>query len=176
MKVIFRVMDRFLDDVTRDLARPHPYAAERVGFISVRATTAGDDTLLLLAADYFPLEDHEYVDDSTVGAMMGQEAIRKALEIALLRSVGMIHVHLHEHHGRPHFSRIDVREQLKFVPDFFKVRREMPHGAVVLSHDKANGRVWLDRNTFVDISEFDIMGRRLTIDVAPRDGGLDRLA
>jgi hypothetical protein len=155
---------------------PHPFAAERVGFISVRATTAGDDSLVLLAADYFPLADDEYVDDTSVGAMMGQEDIRKALEIALLRSVGMVHVHLHEHHGRPHFSRIDVREQAKFVPDFFKVRREMPHGAVVLSHDRANGRVWLDRDTIVDISEFDVVGRRLTIDVAPPGGGLDRLA
>jgi hypothetical protein len=176
MKTIFRATDRFLEDVRRDLARPHPFAAERVGFISVRATTAGDDILLLLAADYFPLADDDYVDDASVGAMMGQEAIRKALEIALLRSVGMVHVHLHEHHGRPHFSRIDVREQLKFVPDFFKVRREMPHGAVVLSHDRANGHIWLDRDTIVDISEFDVMGRRLTIDVAPSGGGLDRLA
>lgn len=101
MKTIFRATDRFLEDVRRDLSRPHPFAAERVGFISVRATNAGDDALVLLAADYHPLADDEYVDDSTVGAMMGQEAIRKALEVALLRSVGMIHVHMHEHHGRP---------------------------------------------------------------------------
>jgi hypothetical protein len=176
MRTIFRATDRFLEDVRRDLARPHPFAAERVGFISIRATSADDDTLLLLAADYHPLADDEYVDDSTVGAMMGQEAIRKALEVALMRSVGIIHVHMHEHSGRPHFSRIDVREQLKFVPDFFKVRREMPHGAVVLSHDRANGRIWLDRDTIVNISEFDVMGRRLTIDVAPSGGRLDRLA
>jgi hypothetical protein len=175
MKTIFRATDRFLDDVRRDLARPHPFAAERVGFISVRATTAGD-TLVMLAADYHPLADDEYVDDRSVGAMMGQEAIRKALDVALMRSAGMIHVHMHEHRGRPHFSRIDVREQLKFIPDFFKVRREMPHGAVVLSHDRANGRVWLDRDTIVDISEFDVVGRRLTIEVAPPGGGLDRLA
>ncbi|MGY3495929.1 hypothetical protein [Bradyrhizobium sp. USDA 4502] len=176
MKTIFKATDRFLEEVRRDLARPHPFAAERVGFISVRATTVGDDSLVLLAADYHPLADDEYVDDSTVGAMMGQEAIRKALEIALLRSVGMVHVHLHEHHGRPHFSRTDVREQLRFIPDFFKVRREMPHGAVVLSHDRANGRVWLDRDTIVDISEFDVVGRRLSIDVVRREGGVDRLA
>ncbi|UVO30331.1 hypothetical protein [Bradyrhizobium arachidis] len=175
MKIIFRATDRFLGDVRRDLARPHAFAAERVGFISVRATAAGADTLILLAADYHPLADDEYVHDISVGAMMGQEAIRKALEVALMRSVGMVHVHMHEHHGRPHFSRIDVREQTKFVPDFFKVRREMPHGAVVLSHDQANGRIWLDRDTIVNISEFDVVGRRLTIDVV-RPGGLDRLA
>jgi hypothetical protein len=175
MKTIFRATDRFIEDVRRDLARPHHFAAERVGFISVRAATAGDDSLILLAADYHPLADDEYIDDSTVGAMMGQEAIRKALELALMRSVGMIHVHMHEHRGRPHFSKIDLREQAKFIPDFFKIRREMPHGAVVLSHDRANGRIWLDRDTVGDISEFDIVGRRLTIDVV-RPDDLDRLA
>lgn len=173
MKIIFRATDRFLDDVRHDLARPHPFAAERVGFISARAA-ATPETLLLLAADYHPLADDEYVDDPSVGAMMGQEAIRKALDLALMQPVGVIHVHMHEHHGRPHFSRVDVREQVKFVPDFFKVRREMPHGAIVLSLDRANGRIWLDRDTVINISEFDVVGRRLTIDTV-RPGGVDRL-
>jgi hypothetical protein len=176
VKTIFRATDRFLADVRQDLARPHPFAAERVGFVSVRATAAGDHILVLLAADYHPLADDEYVDDVTVGAMMGQEAIRKALELAMMRSVGMIHVHMHEHRGRPHFSKIDLREQIKFVPDFFKVRREMPHGAVVFSHDSANGRIWLDRDTIVNISEFNVVGRRLSIDVVRPGSGLDRLA
>ena len=56
------------------------------------------------------------------------------------------------------------------------LRRQMPHGAVVLSHDQANGRVWLDRDTIVNISEFDVVGRRLTIDVVRTGGDLDRLA
>jgi len=170
MKTIFRCTDQFLRDVRHDLARPHAFAAERVAFISIRATST-EDSLVLLAAGYHPVADHDYIDDPTVGAMMNQEAIRKALDIALLQQAGMIHVHMHEHVGRPTFSRTDRREQLKFVPDFFKVRPQMPHGSLVISHDMAAGRIWLTPDTTVSISEFNITGPRMTIDRS--DGRLD---
>jgi hypothetical protein len=172
MKMIFRATDRFLDAVRRNLARPHSFAAERVGFISIRAArTRG--SLVLLAEYYHSVADADYVNDPAVGAMMGQEAIRKALNIALLQPVGMIHVHMHEHRGRPGFSSIDRREQLKFVPDFFKVRPQMPHGAIVLSHDRAIGRVWLGAETIVSISEFNTVGPRMIIDTGRSSSGVD---
>jgi hypothetical protein len=127
----------------------------------------------LLAESYHPVADDDYIDDPTVGAMMGQEAIRKALNIALLQPVGMFHVHMHEHRGRPAYSPTDRREQLKFVPDFFKVRRQMPHGAIVLSYDRAIGRAWFDRNTVIDITEFNITGSRMTIDTGRSSGRVD---
>lgn len=172
MKAIFRATSPFLFDVRRDLARPHRFAAERVGFISIRAANAGSN-IILLAEGYHPVADDDYIDDSTVGAMMGQEAIRKALNVALFKPVGMFHVHVHEHMGRPSFSRTDLREQLKFVPDFFKVRRSMPHGAIVLSHDRTIGRVWLNPKKVVGISEFNTVGSRMTIDIAPSGRRVD---
>jgi hypothetical protein len=172
MKVLFRATDRFLHDVRRDLARPHLFAAERVGFISIRAATARR-TLLLFPEDYYPVADDDYIDDPTVGAMMGQEAIRKALNVALLQPVGMLHVHMHEHRGRPSFSYVDLREQLQFVPDFFKVRREMPHGAIVLSHDRAVGRLWPDPETIIGISEFNTVGPHMTIDTVPPERNVE---
>ena len=93
MKTIFRATDRFLKDVRQDLSRPHRFAAERVGFISIRAADTGM-SLVLLAEGYHPVADGDYIDDATVGAMMGQEAIRKALNVALLHPVGMFHVHM----------------------------------------------------------------------------------
>jgi hypothetical protein len=137
--------------------RPHAFAAERLGFVSAKAA-AIPDGMVLFAERYFPVADADYIPDDSVGAMMGQEAIRKALEIALLQKVGMFHIHLHDHRGMPRFSRTDLLEQPKFVPDFFKVRAELPHGAIVLSHDHAAGRVWLDDITVVSISEFIFAG------------------
>ncbi len=163
MKTIFKATGSFLDDVRKDLARPHKFAAERVGFIAVRAASA-KNSLVLLAQAYHPLTDEDYVNDQSVGAMMGQEAIRKALNVALLESAGMFHIHMHEHRGRPSFSRTDLREQLKFVPDFFKVRPQLPHGAIVLSHDRAAGRVWLGPETIVAISEFVTVAPKTLID------------
>lgn len=175
MKTIFKMTDAFLQDVKRDLARPHRFAAERVGFISIRAANTAND-LVLLAEGYHPVADNDYVNDPTVGAMMSQEAIRKALDVALLQSVGMFHVHTHEHLGRPRFSHTDLREQLKFVPDFFKVCRRLPHGAIVLSQDQAAGRVWLSPEAVVGISEFNTVGQRMGIDITKSNGSVDIFA
>jgi len=168
MKIVFRANHKLLETARADLARPHAFAAERVAFISVRAALSRE-TLILLAQDYHPLADEDYVDEPRVGAMMGPEAIRKALEIALLNRVGMIHVHMHEHEGRPGFSRTDLTEQPKFVPDFFSVRPEMPHGALVLSYDRAAGRVWIGPERITLIDEFNVLGPRLVIDHVASD-------
>jgi hypothetical protein len=165
MKVVFKDTAEFRHAVKADLRRRHPFAAERVGFVSVRAMSS-DRMLVLLAEGYHPVSDRDYVNDPRVGAMLGQEALRKALEIALLQPVGMFHIHAHQHRGRPGFSRIDLREQVKFVPDFFKLRPEMPHGAIVLSEDRAAGRVWLSPTKIATISEFNTIGSRLDIDGA----------
>lgn len=167
--IIFRATDDFIATVRKDLLRPHAFANERVGFISVRATET-DRVLLLLAQDYYAVADHDYVRDSSVGAMMGQEALRKALEIALLNPVGMLHVHMHLFSGRLWFSRTDLREQLRFVPDFFKVRPNMPHGALVLSEHAAAGRVWLDAGRIERVAEFNTLGDRVHVWRSSVDG------
>jgi hypothetical protein len=164
MKLLFRSTCDFMARVRADLRRPHPFAYERVGFIGASAAW-GKDLLVLLADSYHPVADEDYVDDQTVGAMMGSEAIRKALEIALLaRSpVGMFHVHLHDFPGAPRFSRIDLREQERFIPDFFSARSDVPHGALVLSPTSITGRAWLSRDSVVPIAEFNELGNRLRI-------------
>lgn len=172
MTIIFRATEEFLTQVRADLARPHPFAEERVGFITARAAQ-GLDHMVLLAQDYHPVADADYLDDPSVGAMIGQEALRKALEIALLNPVGIFHVHMHMMPGPPWFSRVDLREQQRFVPDFFKVRREMPHGAIVLTPGLAAGRVWLAPDEVVRISEFNIVGGRMRITRSSRDGSVD---
>ncbi len=160
-------------DVRHDLRRPHAFAAERVGFVSVRAAYAGED-LLLLAQDYHPVADADYLQDDSVGAMVGQEGLRKALEIALLHPVGVFHVHEHFFPGRVWFSHTDLREQHSFVPDFFKVRANMPHGAVVLGPQQAAGRVWLAPTKVQSITEFNEIGMRLTFWRPEVDGSITR--
>ena len=52
---------------------------------------------------------------------------------------------MHDHDGDPGFSRVDDRENRKFVPDFFSVAPAMPHGAIVLSNDRAAGMIWIGK-------------------------------
>lgn len=173
MKTLFRATTDFTTAVRQDLSRPHHFADERVGFIAVRAT-AGHEHLVLLADQYDPVADQDYVRDPTVGACIGQEALRKALEIALLQPVGMFHVHAHFFlPGRLWFSRIDLREQLKFVPDFFQARDTVPHGAIVVNEAGAAGRLWLSPTVTKKIDEFNSMGTTVIVSQPQGVSGLD---
>ena len=159
MRVIFKVVDKLIKHVRRDLARPHKFAAERVGFLVCKPAELVPEGVVVLVHDYRAVEDEDYVDDASVGAMMGPNAIRKALEFALNNKAGMFHVHMHEHIGRPRFSRVDFRESAKFVPDFWNVRPEMPHGALVASKDSLYGMCWYPGvSTPIEIDEFVIVG------------------
>jgi len=172
MNIIFRATTPFIKRVHVDLRRPHAFAAERVGFMTMRAAASGS-TLLLLPQDYYPVADGDYVRDPSVGAMLGQEALRKALEIALLNKVGIAHVHMHDFPGRLWFSRTDLREQLKFMPDFFKVCRTMPHAAVVLGPSAAAGRTWLGADKIERITEFNFIGPRVEVFHSDTAGAVD---
>jgi hypothetical protein len=158
MKLHFKITRALLATVRIDLRRPHPFAHERVGFISAGLSAAGAD-VLILARVYRPVLDEDYLPDSTVGAMMGSNAIRKALQWALQDGVALLHVHTHGGGGLPKFSGIDLRENAKFIPDFLKVAPQCAHGAVVLSNDAARGQVWIDaRRPCLQIDTFAEVG------------------
>jgi hypothetical protein len=163
VKTAFRIERRLLDRVHRDLSQPHAFAHERVGFLAC-ATAQAPGGMLLLADQYLPVADEDYLDVRSVGAMMSSAAIRKALEHALGNQVAMVHVHRHEHRGKPSFSRVDLSEAAKFVPDFWKVRPGLPHGILVLSHDSMTGLTW-DPSTARPhpIDELTVVGRPMSI-------------
>ena len=145
MKVLFKITTDLLTTIRSDLKRPHPFACERVGFISAGLSATGDD-VLALAREYRSLNDDEYLPDPSVGAMMGPEAIRRAMQWVMQDGVALFHVHTHGGSGIPSFSGIDLRENAKFVPDFFKVAPQCAHGAIVLSGSAAHGHIWFDRS------------------------------
>lgn len=150
MTTLFRARADLLKEVRDDLQRPHPIAAERVGFLLCRAGRLDADGLVIAAASYHRVEDGDYLDDPRVGAMMGPAAIRKALQRAYnggAQDIGLFHIHMHHHSGMPGFSRVDLTEYMKFVPDFFNAVPAMPHGAIVLSLDHAIGLCWRTRDS-----------------------------
>jgi len=142
MRIGFRTPLGFFDTVRRDLVRRHPFAAERVGFVLAGATLAGQD-IVLLARSYEPVDDGDYLPDPRVGAMLGPDAIRKAMQAALRTGSGLFHIHMHDHAGPPFFSKVDRRESRRFVPSFFNANPKVPHGVLLLSADASRGQVWL---------------------------------
>lgn len=154
MRSRFKITKGLLASIRADLGRPHPFAYERVGFVLAAAAQSASD-VLVLAQEHHPVADEDYLPDSSVGAMMGPEAIRKAMEWALMKKVCIFHVHSHGGRGIPRFSAVDVRESTRFAPDFLKVAPQMIHGSIVLSDDAAAGRWRVSGNSGPhDVSEF----------------------
>ena len=153
-----KITSALLDEVRRDLARPHAFAHERVGFLKAGLAVNESDCAILVHS-YASVADDDYVEDPSVGAMMGPHAISKAMAAAFEDDVALFHVHSHGGRGIPRFSSVDLRENRKFVPDFFKVCPQRPHGAVVLSNTYAYGQVWLNPDeTAHPIDMFQLVG------------------
>lgn len=138
-----RVTNDLLDAARRDLRRSHSHAAERVGFVLCRVGNELGTEKLLLPFEYMPVRDEYYIPDPFVGARIDGNAIRFAMERVLRDRAAVLHVHLHEHRGRPTFSKVDIDNYPLFVRAFRNVGADMPHGALLLSHDCADALVWL---------------------------------
>jgi hypothetical protein len=159
MKLRLRITRPLLNLARSDLSRKHAFAAERVGFIYCRFANVSRDQLLILAHEYVPVHDGHYIRDDRYGALIDENAFRMALQRVYDHRLGAFHVHLHAHDGVPRPSRIDLTETAAFVPDFFHVRPDLPHGAMILSHDALSARVWLrENNSAQSVGTIDIVG------------------
>jgi hypothetical protein len=125
-----------------DLSRPHPHAHERVGFAFANAAKIADGAVALYVSHYRPVADAQYIFEPHVGALINGDGLRDAMQFAYGKQLAAFHVHRHEHTGSPWFSKYDLDESSKFMPDFFHVTPGGPHGALLLSHDSATAIVW----------------------------------
>ena len=141
--VRIRVSRALFEEMKADLLRPHPFAAERVGFLSVATGRGEGGELLVLGHEYLPVAEAHYIEDPHVGVKVGVGAIRESVDRVRLSRRGLFHVHLHEHRGAPGFSSTDRREQPRLVESFRRVGAHAPHGMIVLSNDSATAWVWL---------------------------------
>src|SRR6266849_4704180 len=79
MNVHFKLTVALLDDIVADLRRPHPFAAERAGFIGCKVS-AFRSGILVLAHSYIPVPDDWYLDDPRFGCMFNADAMRAAMQ------------------------------------------------------------------------------------------------
>ena len=141
MNIALRIPDSLTEVILADLRRQHPFAYERVAFLLCKQTSVPSG-LLLLAYKYIPIRDDQYIEDHTVGAKFDSSAIRDGMQAALSEGAAALHVHLHDHVGRPHMSRTDVREMQALMPCFVNLCPERVHGALVFSVSAAVAKVW----------------------------------
>lgn len=142
MKTHIKISSSLLTAIRADLHRGHAFAFERVGFLTAGASWTSHGDLVLLCRDYQPVADEDYERSSSVGAQIGADAMRKALQGAYRHKSAILHIHTHGGSGRPAFSVVDLDSAKDFVPGFFNALPQMPHGIVVLSNDSARCLLW----------------------------------
>lgn len=166
MNVKIRLTRKLLEEMRRDLLRPHEFAAERVGFISAKVGNKFSESPLVLFSQYHPVSDAHYIDDPYVGARIDSTAIRAAMQIVLDMESGMFHVHLHDHRGKPGFSRTDNREIPNIVSGLRVAGPNQPHGMFLLSRDDCFAQIWMPKKTdFVCASKISVIGFPLKLSV-----------
>jgi hypothetical protein len=159
MKLTLRIPSVVLSEARQDLARPHPFAYERVGFFRCRPTGRSD---LVVVTGYDAVADEQYVRDTTAAACIGSDAIRLALQRVLTHKVGQIHVHQHEHRGVPGPSSTDLADQPRLVKSFRNVESQLPHGFMILSETHAWGSFALPGwRRFVKLSSVSVVAGRV---------------
>jgi hypothetical protein len=145
MTTHLKLTGRLYDEVVQDLLRPHAFAAERVGFVFGRMAALSDSGRLVLLTRYQPVLDEQYVDDPTVGARIGPEAITWATQAVYYgrrAKEGIFHIHLHGHKGVTGMSGTDRQEIPMLIPGFQSVGRGAAHGIIILSADHGAAWVW----------------------------------
>lgn len=163
MRTSFRITTRLLNEIRNDLSRPHPFASERVGFLSVAQGSTEDETHLILGVQYHPIPDNNYINDPGVGARIDSSAILEALQRIKDTNLGCFHVHAHPWSGVPRLSKVDRREIPPLVKSMAVVGTESTtHGVLVMSPDNGYAEVWNSRSSsLAAVDQIKIIGRPL---------------
>lgn len=139
MKLEMKLTAALRETILTDLRRPHKFAAERIGFCSVRQTLTGNGVLLLVVG-YSPVADEHYIRDPKVGVRIGEPALTAAMHLAYYgreTSTGVFHVHLHNHKGPTGMSR-DDQSSIPYVVDGLRqINTKALHGLIIFSADHA---------------------------------------
>lgn len=131
LKIPRNVHQRMLED----LKRPHMYAYERVGFLFAKCKKINENIILLIANDYQPVIDEDYIEDPKVGAKINSHAIRSAMQKVLDEDYSCFHVHMHSHSNNPSPSLTDLASLPDVVMSLSNVNSKQYHGFLILSND-----------------------------------------
>ena len=118
-----------------DLRRQHLFAYERVGFLFTTSKQLSDNTILILAKDYVPVDDENYIEDCNVGAKINSKAIRNAMQRIMEKKEGCFHVHLHDNKGIPSPSFTDKKGLPDVAKSFANISQKQANGILILSEN-----------------------------------------
>lgn len=168
LQTIVKIPQLVFEAALADLHRPHPFAAERVGFFSTKVSRGGSLTLIHCVS-YHAVSDADYIRDDSVGARIGSEAITEAMSRCAANRVGQFHVHAHGGRGTPRPSIPDLRESPQIARSFWNVNRTNACGWAILTNDSGWTSVLASTSSAIPVeSKIAIIGSPLTVNPAVR--------
>jgi hypothetical protein len=162
MTGVIRMPRSLFEDVKADLARPHAFAYERVGFLYGSSVQLAD-RWLVFPQRYVSVQDGHYLRDEEVGARIGRAAIREALQRALDERASVLHVHAHLGRSLPGFSQIDSASLAELIPAFAGVAAGKVHGGLVVNEAQGAATVWLPGEGRARPARVSIVGLRTVL-------------
>jgi hypothetical protein len=146
MNIKIKMTGLLYEELKNDLARPHPFAAEHVGFVFGKLGSLSGEAKTVILTHYHSIPDDQYEEDETVGARIGGKAMSTAMQAVFRgRSTkeGIFHIHIHDHLGQTGMSWVDAEGLPPMMPGFQNMGRQAAHGIIILSRDHGIGWVWL---------------------------------
>ena len=157
MKPHLKIPSSLLERALFDLERAHPFALERVGFLSCRQAS-GPSGPILFCYDYHPIADEDYVQDKTCGARIGERPIHAAMQRILDEGAAQIWVHTHGSKWNTNPSPLDREEGPRMLRSLVNVGRNLCNGWAVISEREATGQVWIPDHGPVLLDQFSVVG------------------
>lgn len=146
-KIKIRIPSDLHKKMLTDLKQDHPFAYERVGFLYTRTKWLNKNEALVIAIDYAPVEDEDYIKDKTVGARINSTSIRKAMQGSIDKKCGCFHVHLHDHYGKPSPSLTDKKGIPGVVQSLSHSASKEINGFLILSENGFHAELKINAET-----------------------------
>lgn len=152
-----KISAELLHRMLLDLERPHPFAWERVGFLSC-CQVLDSIAPLLICYDYHSVPDDGYLNDKKCGARIDEGAIQSAMQRVLDKGHAQLWVHTHGRKFRTTPSQIDRDEAPKVVKSIANVDSSLCNGWAVMSEREATGQILLPGRGLVEVNELTVIG------------------
>ncbi len=167
MNPLIKIPRPLLERALEDLERPHAFAAERLGFFSLRQSNSPTFPHLL-CYDYHPIADECYMHDETVGGRINSAAIQDAMTRGYQQHAGQLWVHTHGRKGIPGTSGTDRANGPRVAQSCANLQPKLIHGWAVISEEGIAGEIRLIDGRFVALNRISVVGWPMVIPSRPK--------
>lgn len=137
----FKIPSSLVETIHVNFSTPHPFAYERIGFITV-GFGVQTNGVVGVAQSYYPVKDEHYIPDEYIGAAYNDQAIRDITSLAYQLQTGIFHIHAHYGSKRLQFSEVDEESASSLIPSLFSYSPNALHGVLLVNEESISGRYW----------------------------------